>query len=176
MSALEQQIADLLAEWRKTCSLMGIKWSDQDAAAFIAAALDGWTSQAAPSGDPQGAGDHSTCGCDLSGMTPHPDAQSPEVLVDDRGRFLRVMHLTDRHEDRQSGDPAGTCQCEHESHEAGTAHRYLGVPANPRRVAMHVGPVCDDCADGHLADYMRHCDRCGAPDHWTEDHGSADPS
>lgn len=63
-----------------------------------------------------------------------------------------------------------TCNCEHESHETGQAHTYLGVPANPDRVAMHVGPVCDDCADGHLAGYMRHCDRCGSSDHWTEDH------
>lgn len=76
--------------------------------------------------------------------------------------------------EHQSGDPSGACQCEHESHEVGTAHRYLGVPANPRRVAMYVGPVCDDCAYGHLAEYMRHCDRCGSPDHWTDDHGSGD--
>lgn len=73
--------------------------------------------------------------------------------------------------------PVTDCQCEHVSHARGNdGHAYLGVPANPDGVAMHVGPVCDDCADGHLADYMRHCDRCGSPGHWTEDHPAPEPT
>lgn len=64
------------------------------------------------------------------------------------------------------------CQCEHQAHEQnGGSHRYLAIPANPEQVAMYVGPVCDDCAHGHLADYMRRCDRCGSHTHWTDDHG-----
>lgn len=51
--------------------------------------------------------------------------------------------------------PAGQmCQCEHVEHDAPTvAHRYLGVPAGRAR-AQHVGPVCDECARGHLAVYL----------------------
>lgn len=46
------------------------------------------------------------------------------------------------------------CQCEHADHEQpGTGHRYLGVRAGVHR-AQHVGLVCDDCATGHLADYL----------------------
>lgn len=47
------------------------------------------------------------------------------------------------------------CQCEHISHEqsAATAHPYLGVPAGTRR-ADYVGRVCDECAKGHLAEYL----------------------
>lgn len=46
------------------------------------------------------------------------------------------------------------CQCEHADHERGAAgHPYLGVRAGTRR-AQHVGLVCDDCAAGHLAEYL----------------------
>lgn len=46
------------------------------------------------------------------------------------------------------------CQCEHTDHEnAPAGHRYLGVPAGQHR-AHYVGPICDDCARGHLADYL----------------------
>lgn len=44
------------------------------------------------------------------------------------------------------------CQCEHMDHEP-TGHPYLGVRAGTRR-AQHVGLVCDECATGHLADYL----------------------
>lgn len=46
------------------------------------------------------------------------------------------------------------CQCEHIAHETPNeaVHPYLGTPAGDRR-AIFVGPVCDDCATGHLADY-----------------------
>lgn len=37
--ALAREVADLLAEWRKTCSLMGMLWTDKDAGAFVADAL-----------------------------------------------------------------------------------------------------------------------------------------
>lgn len=46
------------------------------------------------------------------------------------------------------------CQCEHADHEPpAAAHPYLRVRAGTRR-AQHVGPVCDECADSHLADYI----------------------
>lgn len=46
------------------------------------------------------------------------------------------------------------CGCEHIDHEKrGPGHRYLGVRAGSRR-AQHVGLVCDECAAGHLADYL----------------------
>lgn len=46
------------------------------------------------------------------------------------------------------------CQCEHADHEQpARSHPYLAVPAGTHR-ADYVGPVCDDCAQGHLADYL----------------------
>ena len=33
------EVTDLLREWRNTCRLMGMKWTDRDAGAFVAAAL-----------------------------------------------------------------------------------------------------------------------------------------
>ena len=46
------------------------------------------------------------------------------------------------------------CQCEHVDHEPpATAHPYLGARAGTRR-AQHVGLICDECATGHLADYL----------------------
>lgn len=36
---LAQEVADRLSEWRKTCSLMGMRWTDKDAAAFVAEGL-----------------------------------------------------------------------------------------------------------------------------------------
>ena len=58
------------------------------------------------------------------------------------------------------------CQCEHVSHMtsdvagdggiimiARTDHEYLGVPAGELR-ADFVGPVCDKCGTGHLAEYI----------------------
>lgn len=53
-----------------------------------------------------------------------------------------------------SSCPVVMCQCEHADHERGaTGHRYLGVRAGSRR-AQHVGLICDECADGHLAGYL----------------------
>ena len=37
--ALAREVADLLAEWRKTCGLMGMRWTDRDAGAFVADAI-----------------------------------------------------------------------------------------------------------------------------------------
>ncbi len=59
-----------------------------------------------------------------------------------------------------SGLPAQgrRCQCEHESHLLGedpTAHGYLEAPAGALS-AYFVGPVCDECARGHCAPYLRH--------------------
>lgn len=47
------------------------------------------------------------------------------------------------------------CQCEHVAHtqQPLSAHPYLGVPAGSHR-AQFVGAVCDECATGHLADYL----------------------
>lgn len=36
---LARELAELLAEWRKTCGLMGMRWTDRDAGAFIADAI-----------------------------------------------------------------------------------------------------------------------------------------
>lgn len=33
-----EEIGELLAEWRRTCVLLGIRWTDKDAALFVAAA------------------------------------------------------------------------------------------------------------------------------------------
>lgn len=50
--------------------------------------------------------------------------------------------------------PVVMCQCEHADHDRGaTGHRYLGVRAGTRR-AQYVGLICDECATGHLADYL----------------------
>ena len=45
------------------------------------------------------------------------------------------------------------CNCEHVDHEDGKAHRYMGVPAGTRH-AMFVGRICDECADGHMSEYL----------------------
>lgn len=46
------------------------------------------------------------------------------------------------------------CQCEHADHDHPTnTHPHLGAPAGKHR-AQHVGLICDDCATGHLADYL----------------------
>lgn len=53
-------------------------------------------------------------------------------------------------------EPGKSCGCENTSHfpeDGGKGHPYGGVPAGQRR-AEHVGPVCDDCADTHMADYL----------------------
>lgn len=68
--------------------------------------------------------------------------------------------------------PVPACQCEHivslrlvaaadavldidhEDPRPVGSHGYLDAPAGSRR-AHHVGAVCDECATGHLADYLR---------------------
>lgn len=48
------------------------------------------------------------------------------------------------------------CGCEHVSHfpeDGGKGHPHGGAVAGQRR-AEHVGPVCDDCADTHMADCL----------------------
>lgn len=55
-----------------------------------------------------------------------------------------------------AGEPENPCNCEHESHfpeDGGTEHAHMAVPAGDRS-AQHVGPVCDECADGHIAEYL----------------------
>ena len=73
----------------------------------------------------------------------------------------------------ETASSTGICQCEHQDHERGGTHRPLSVPANPRRVAMYVGAICDECADGHMSGYLRVCRQCGSGEHWTEDHHEA---
>ena len=34
-----------------------------------------------------------------------------------------------------------------------TGHKYLAVPAGSQ-VALHVGPICDECANTHMKGYM----------------------
>ena len=56
-----------------------------------------------------------------------------------------------------------SCNCEHISHEEGTAHGYMAVPAGRQRAA-YVGLVCDDCATGHMAQFLfpeEHKPGCG---------------
>lgn len=55
----------------------------------------------------------------------------------------------------QNSAPAVTqCQCEHAEHEPGGAsHAYLRAPAGEQR-AHYVGPICDECARAHLAEYL----------------------
>lgn len=46
------------------------------------------------------------------------------------------------------------CNCENNTHfDDGPDHKYLGVPAGDRK-AYFVGPICDDCANGHYADML----------------------
>lgn len=45
------------------------------------------------------------------------------------------------------------CNCEHIDHEEGRGHKMYAVPHGTRR-AMHVGLICDECADGHMAEYV----------------------
>ena len=50
------------------------------------------------------------------------------------------------------------CECEHTDHFTEVrgltqAHRYRVVQAGARR-ARYVGPICDPCADGHMAEYL----------------------
>ena len=49
------------------------------------------------------------------------------------------------------------CQCEHVAHFTvdGPQHGYLEAPAGTV-AAYFVGPVCDRCAVGHCAGFIRH--------------------
>ena len=49
--------------------------------------------------------------------------------------------------------PAHPCECEHTAHWTDRDHDYRKAQAGARR-ARYVGPVCDHCADGHMADYL----------------------
>lgn len=53
------------------------------------------------------------------------------------------------------GQDRQVCQCEHADHLDApvTRHPHLEAPAGGRRAAF-VGPVCDGCANGHLAEYV----------------------
>lgn len=55
---------------------------------------------------------------------------------------------------------ADMCGCEHTSHFNDTEfspfqpeHDFMSVPAGSC-IASFVGEVCDDCANGHLSDYI----------------------
>lgn len=77
----------------------------------------------------------------------HPDTRCPEcnATVTDPVSLFGVHAAT---------CSVVMCQCEHADHERGASgHRYLGVRAGARR-AQYVGLICDECADGHLADYL----------------------
>lgn len=58
--------------------------------------------------------------------------------------------------------PALACQCEHIDHETPNeqVHPPHAVEAGTE-TAMLVGPICDDCANGHLAEYVMDPDRPG---------------
>lgn len=66
-------------------------------------------------------------------------------LVEDDARKL--------YEPRETGRP---CECEDVSHfpeDGGKGHPHGQASAGQRR-AEHVGLICDDCADTHMADYL----------------------
>lgn len=44
VETLAAHVGDLLAEWRSTCKQMGLRWTESDAAAFVAAGLSGYLS------------------------------------------------------------------------------------------------------------------------------------
>lgn len=54
---------------------------------------------------------------------------------------------------RHRGEPAVPCQCE----SLDCRHKYLMAAAGDRR-AMYVGPICDECADTHMAPYVEGSD------------------
>lgn len=57
---------------------------------------------------------------------------------------------------------ADPCQCEHGEHfDGGPGHDYAGVPAGKHR-ASYVGPICDECAREHMADYLEPDDASSA--------------
>lgn len=64
---------------------------------------------------------------------------------------------------------ANPCNCEHSEHfddpTPRTAHEYMRVEAG-ESFAMYVGLICDDCATGHLRQYLATnrfpCASCGA--------------
>jgi hypothetical protein len=50
-----------------------------------------------------------------------------------------------------------TCNCEHAVHELSLREHPMfreAIDPATARSAMHVGKVCDHCADTHMADYM----------------------
>lgn len=49
--------------------------------------------------------------------------------------------------------PVVGCTCEYQSHFNGFGHSYAGVPAGDRR-SESTGPICDDCADTHYAEFV----------------------
>lgn len=77
----------------------------------------------------------------------HPDERCPEC----NAPVTDAISLFGVH---TASCPVVMCQCEHVDHERGAAsHRYQGVRAGTRR-AQHVGLICDECAIGHLAEYL----------------------
>lgn len=49
--------------------------------------------------------------------------------------------------------PATQCTCEYQSHFNGFGHPYQGCPAGDRST-KETGPICDDCADTHYAEFV----------------------
>lgn len=75
----------------------------------------------------------------------------------ERPRFKTMRYTVGMTANQNSPTPSPVetpmCQCEHIDHHERDGHYYLGVHAGSRR-AEYVGPICDDCATGHLADYL----------------------
>jgi hypothetical protein len=64
--------------------------------------------------------------------------------------------------------PDRPCMCEHIEHEDPNEaqHPPFRGPAEGHHKALYVGDVCDECAHGHLSEYVRQsrgCPQC--PDH-----------
>ena len=94
--------------------------------------------------------------CRDCGTVFDPDARRPGcpscgVPVTDPETNFGVHVASCPFEDLQAATP---CQCEDISHEpGGGGHRPLAAPAGTAR-AMHVGAVCDECAQTHMAEYL----------------------
>jgi len=59
-----------------------------------------------------------------------------------------------RNVDAGNPHPRQACGCEHVDHyRGGSGHPYLRAEATGKR-ALHVGYVCDECAETHMAEYL----------------------
>lgn len=53
--------------------------------------------------------------------------------------------------------PVTQCTCEYQSHFNGFGHPYQGCPAG-NRSTKETGPICDDCANTHYAEFVTELD------------------